>query len=65
MSNLQSECGHLEMMKSVNVSHLLFVFVSRGDDLGDLTETVWPDVYKPEQGLGDLTGKITSCFGMK
>jgi hypothetical protein len=39
--------------------------VSRGDDLGGLTETDWPDVYKPEQGLGDLTGKITKGYGMK
>jgi hypothetical protein len=39
-------------------------FVSRGDDLGNLTETDWPDVYKPEQGLGDLTSKITKGFGM-
>jgi hypothetical protein len=32
--------------------------------LGDLTETDWPDIYRPEQGLGDLTGKITKGFGM-
>eukprot|EP00956_Cyclotella_meneghiniana_P003490 scaffold4251_cov37-Cyclotella_meneghiniana.AAC.5 len=29
---------------------------SKGDDLGDLTETAWPDLYIPEPGLGDLTG---------
>eukprot|EP00956_Cyclotella_meneghiniana_P042191 scaffold248390_cov94-Cyclotella_meneghiniana.AAC.2 len=29
---------------------------SRGDDLGKLTETTWPDLYIPAAGLGDLTG---------
>eukprot|EP00956_Cyclotella_meneghiniana_P040818 scaffold206212_cov43-Cyclotella_meneghiniana.AAC.1 len=29
---------------------------SKGDDLGELTETKWPDLYIPAAGLGDLTG---------
>eukprot|EP00956_Cyclotella_meneghiniana_P016363 scaffold25814_cov57-Cyclotella_meneghiniana.AAC.3 len=28
---------------------------SKGDDLGDLTETSWPDLYIPVAGRGDLT----------
>ena len=28
----------------------------RGDDLGELTETQWPELYIPQAGLGDLTG---------
>ena len=34
-----------------------------GDDLGELTETNWPDQYKPKKGLGDLTGEkiIFNC----
>eukprot|EP00956_Cyclotella_meneghiniana_P006449 scaffold8466_cov41-Cyclotella_meneghiniana.AAC.3 len=28
---------------------------TKGDDLGELTETAWPDLYTPEEGLGDLT----------
>ena len=35
----------------------LFIFFS-GDDLGDLTETVWPDQYVPAEGLGDLTSEL-------
>ena len=30
----------------------------RGDDLGDLTETSWPDIYIPVAGRGDLTGEF-------
>eukprot|EP00956_Cyclotella_meneghiniana_P044135 scaffold302880_cov113-Cyclotella_meneghiniana.AAC.1 len=29
---------------------------AEGDNLGDLTEAPWPDLYIPEAGLGDLTG---------
>ena len=28
----------------------------RGDDLGDLTETKWPELYTPQAGVGDLSG---------
>eukprot|EP00956_Cyclotella_meneghiniana_P002464 scaffold2838_cov23-Cyclotella_meneghiniana.AAC.2 len=28
---------------------------SKGDDLGELSETSWPDLYIPAAGLGDLT----------
>eukprot|EP00956_Cyclotella_meneghiniana_P014940 scaffold22644_cov44-Cyclotella_meneghiniana.AAC.4 len=28
---------------------------TKGDDLGELSETTWPDLYSPEEGLGDLT----------
>eukprot|EP00956_Cyclotella_meneghiniana_P041795 scaffold240115_cov36-Cyclotella_meneghiniana.AAC.2 len=28
---------------------------SKGDDLGQLTETYWPNKYEPKQRLGDLT----------
>lgn len=28
----------------------------RGDDLGELTETQWPELYIPQAGVGDLTG---------
>ena len=37
---------------------LFFIFV-RGDDLGELTETNWPNVYTPEEGKGDLTGEFS------
>jgi len=29
---------------------------TQGDDLGDLTESVWPDLYESTGGLSDLTG---------
>ena len=31
-----------------------------GDDLRELTETLWPEHYIPEAGLGDLTGKTAA-----
>ena len=31
-------------------------FLHRGDDLGDLTETKWPELYMPQAGVGDLSG---------
>ena len=34
------------------------IFLNRGDDLGDLTEAAWPDLYIPKAGLGDLTGMV-------
>ena len=34
----------------------------RGDDLGELTETAWPELYIPEPLLGDLTGEFRSGF---
>ena len=38
----------------------MFAAVHRGDDLGELTETTWPDLYAPQAGLGDLTGTFSS-----
>ena len=38
----------------------MFAAVHRGDDLGELTETKWPDLYIPKAGLGDLTGTFSS-----
>lgn len=37
------------------------IIFHRGDDLGQLTETAWPDAYVPEAGIGDLTG-MCNCF---
>ena len=39
-------------------SPLIFHSSNRGDDLGDLKETKWPDAYVPKEGLGDLTGEF-------
>ena len=33
-------------------------FYFRGDDLGDLTESLWPDLYESTGRLSDLTGRI-------
>ena len=36
---------------------------NRGDDLGQLTETTWPNLYVPKPGIGDFTGKCDCvCF---
>lgn len=43
----------------VNIKKCIFF---RGDDLGKLTETAWPELYKPDLGLGDLTGEFRSGF---
>ena len=32
--------------------------LERGDDLGELTETNWPDKYIPKPGLGYLPGEM-------
>ena len=37
-------------------------FLHRGDDLGDLTETKWPEMYTPQIGMGDLTGELVSAY---
>ena len=40
-------------IKEVLYKHNVFI---RGDDLGELSETTWPDLYVPAAGVGDLTG---------
>ena len=40
----------------VYLTHLVFI---RGDDLGELTETItWPDKYNSKKGLGYLSGEM-------
>ena len=45
------------LIKNVLYKHNVF---KRGDDLGELSETTWPDLYTPEEGLGDLAGTFSS-----
>ena len=55
MRSFPSEFCHncIFFIKEVLYKHNVFI---RGDDLGELSETTWPDSYVPASGVGDLTG---------